>query len=71
MDEFFTKKRCDRCGGTLTGGRAMSMFNTQCICMGCAEAEKSHPDYRRAAEAERDAVSRGDRNFRGIGWPGK
>ena len=71
MDEFFTKKRCDRCGGSLDGGRTMSMFNTQCICMACAEAERKRPDYRMAAEAERAAVSRGDRDFRGIGWPGK
>ena len=28
MDEFFTKTKCDRCGGSLSGGRIMSRFNT-------------------------------------------
>ena len=36
-DHFFDAKRCDRCGADLSGGRIMSMFNTQVICMACAE----------------------------------
>ena len=30
-DEFFTKKVCDRCGGSLAEGRIMSMLNEQTI----------------------------------------
>ena len=70
MDEFFTKKRCDRCGESLAGGRTMSRFNTEVLCMECAERECQHPDYRKAADAELAAVRRGDMNFPGIGYPG-
>ena len=38
--------------------------------MACADAERKRPDYRRAVEAERDAVAHGDRNFKGIGLEG-
>lgn len=71
MDDFFRKTRCDRCRGQLVDGRTMSRFNEDTICMECAEAECRHPDYRRAAAAERAAFRRGDRNFRGIGRPTK
>ena len=67
-DEFLTKKRCDRCGGSLEGGRTMSRFNTDCICMACAEAEIRHPDYRKAVEAELAEIRKGNRNFKGIGY---
>ena len=66
-DPFFTKTRCDRCGVTLDGGRIMSMFNEQVICMACKEKEQKRPDYREAVEADLDAIRRGDRNFPGIG----
>ena len=49
MDEFLAKKKCDRCGGDLKV-RIMSRFNTDCICMKCAEEERQHPDYQLAAE---------------------
>ena len=39
--------------------------------MKCAGEERQHPDYRMAADAELAAVRSGDRNFPGIGWPGK
>ena len=55
MDDFFNKKRCDRCHGPLDGGFTMSRFNTDTICMKCAGEERQHPDYRLAADA--DAVS--------------
>ena len=67
-DEFLTKKRCDRCGGSLEGGRTMSRFNTDCICMACAEAETRHPDYQKAVEAELAEIRKGNRNFKGIGY---
>ena len=35
-DRFFTTRTCDRCGRRLDGGRTMSMFNEQTICMDCA-----------------------------------
>lgn len=67
MDTFFTQKTCDRCGASLAGGRTMSMFNTDTICMACAEAERKRPDYEAAREAERAAVRAGDRSFKGVG----
>ena len=48
----------------------MSRFNTDCICIRCAEAEKSHPDYRKAVEAEMAEIRRGNFNFKGIGYDG-
>lgn len=60
-------KQCDRCGKE-TRVRIMSVFNTDDICMECKEAEKKHPRYQEAREAEADAVRRGDYNFPGIGW---
>ena len=69
-DPFFTARRCQRCVGCLDGGRTMSMFNTQVICMACKEKEMLRPDYRDAVEAEMKAVRNGDRNFKGIGLKG-
>ena len=66
-DEFFTKKVCDRCGKPLNGVRTMSMFNTETICMVCAEAERKRPDYAAARDAEAAAVRAGDFNFKGVG----
>ena len=62
MDEFFTKTKCDRCGRSLSGGRIMSRFNTDCLCVQCEREERQHPDYGKAAEAELAAVRRGDTN---------
>ena len=69
-DEFFKATKCARCGGSLDGGRIMSRMNTDCLCMRCAEAEKSHPDYGKAIEAEIAEIRRGNYNFRGIGYDG-
>ena len=66
-DEFFTKKTCDRCGGSLEGGRTMSMFNTETICMACKEKERKLPGYDAAHAAEVAAVRGGDYNFKGVG----
>ncbi len=70
-DRFFTAKKCDRCGGSLEGGRMMSRFDTSVLCMKCIEEEKEHPDYPKAAAAELEAIRRGDMNFSGTGWLGK
>ncbi len=67
QDRFFTTKTCDRCGGSLAGGRTMSMFNEQTICMDCAANERTRSDYKKACDAEREAVRAGNRYFKGIG----
>ena len=66
MDRFFSKKACDRCGGNLAGGRTMSMYSTECICMACKKQEKARPDYKEAEQAELDAVKQGNFNYKGI-----
>ncbi len=67
-EKFFSQQKCDRCGGTLKGGRTMSRFNMDCLCLECAEAEKQHPDYQKAVEAEIAAIRNGNLNFQGIGY---
>lgn len=67
-DPFFIQTQCDRCGKSLANGRTMSRFNTQCICLACAEQERNHPRYQEAVEAERAALARGDTHFSGIGF---
>jgi len=67
-DDYLRKTRCDRCGGSLSGGRTMSMFDTATICLVCKGKERQHPDYRKALEADRDAIRHGEVNFKGIGW---
>lgn len=66
-DKFFTQKTCDRCGGSLKGGRIMSMYNTDCICMKCKKEETKRPDYEQARDADRQEVMKGNYNFKGIG----
>ena len=66
MDRFFSQKTCDRCGRSLAGGRTMSMYSTECICMACKKQEKARPDYKEAAKAELDAVNQGNFNYKGI-----
>lgn len=71
-DHFFTTKFCDRCHSSLDGkSRQMSRFNTDALCHECLEAERQHPDYQKAVDAELAALRSGNRNFEGIGWPGK
>ena len=66
MDKFYTQTFCDRCGGSLKGGRTMSRFNTDCICMECSRKEMDDPEYKAAVEAEIAEIKRGNYNFRGI-----
>ncbi len=68
MDNFFTQSKCDRCGGSLEGGRIMSMFNTDCICMACKSAERKRPDYKKALDTDREQIARGNYNYAGIGY---
>jgi len=67
MDEKY-KGFCDRCCRP-TNITIMSKFNKDIICMPCKEEEKMHPEYKKASDAELDAVKRGDYNFDGIGLP--
>ena len=66
MDRFFSQKYCDRCGGSLEGGRIMSMFNEQCICMGCKEKEIKDPEYNKAVEADHEEIRKGNFNYKGF-----
>ena len=66
MDRIFSQKTCDRCGSSLAGGRTMSMYSTECICMACKKQEKARPDYKEAAQAELDTVKQGNFNYKGI-----
>jgi hypothetical protein len=66
MDRFFSQKHCERCGGGLEGGRTMSMFNNQCICMNCKEKETKDPEYNKAVKADHDEIRKGNYNFKGI-----
>lgn len=68
-DGFFTKTHCDRCNNPLKGGRRMSRFNTETLCLDCAEKERARSDYRKAVEAERAEIQKGNYNFDGIGLP--
>ena len=68
MDDFFTQKHCDRCGGSLNEGRTMSMFNEECICMNCKNKETQRADYKKAVEADNAEIQKGNYNFSGIGY---
>ena len=50
MDNFFKNNTCERCGAS--GTFTMSRFNTERICLSCAEKEKKHPRYQEAVDAE-------------------
>lgn len=66
-DRFFTQTTCDRCGGSLADGRIMSMYNEDCICMGCKRKETQRDDYNKAIEADHAEIRKGNYNFKGIG----
>ena len=67
-DRFFTQTTCDRCGGSLAGGRIMSMYNEDCICMECKRKETQRDDYSKAIEADHAEIRKGNYNFKGIGY---
>lgn len=68
IDRFFTQKLCDRCNGSLEGGRTMSMFNEDCICMKCKAKEQELADYDKAVKADHEEIKKGNFNFKGIGY---
>jgi len=59
---------CNRCGKKVNV-LAMSMFNTQMICIDCEKKEIIHPDYEKAAATELSQLQDGNYNFEGIGLP--
>lgn len=67
MDNFFRKKYCDRCSGSLENGRIMSMYNEDCICMDCKKEERKRDDYQTAVQADIEQIRKGNYNFNGIG----
>lgn len=68
-DPFFDKTKCDRCGSSLKDGRMQSMFNEDCLCMNCIEAERKLPEYGEAVKADHAEIRRENFNFKGIGYP--
>lgn len=44
----------------------MSMFNEQCICLNCAEAEQKDPEYQKAIEADHAEIRKGNYNYKGL-----
>lgn len=66
MDRFFVQRYCKRCGKDLKHGRIMSMFNTDCICLECADKEKEDKDYNKAVDADTHQIKQGNYNFKGI-----
>jgi len=60
-----TCQRCDKPSSVMTG----SYFNTDWICISCAEKERLHPDYEMAKKIENEQVRKGNYNFPGIGKP--
>lgn len=66
MDKFFTQTHCNRCGGSLKGGRIMSMYNTDCICLSCKEKESNRADYDEAVKADHEEIKKGNYNYKGI-----
>lgn len=67
MDRFYTQTACDRCGGSLSEGRTLSMYNRQCICMDCKQKETQRADYAAAVAADHEEIRRGNYDFDGIG----
>lgn len=65
INEFLHQERCSRCGGPLAT-RTMSRMNEDVLCMDCAEAEKGHPRYQEAVDAEIEQVKAGNYNYPGL-----
>ena len=62
---------CVRCGCATNGVTTMSMFNEDVICMPCKEKERNHPNYKKAVNADIEAIKGGNYNFKGIAPKGK
>lgn len=66
MDRFLNKKCCDRCKESLKGGRILSMFNEDVLCMSCKDKETKDPEYKKAVEADHEEIKKGNYRFKGI-----
>ena len=66
MDKFFSQKHCDRCKGSLKGGRIMSMFSEDVLCMTCKDKETKDPEYKKAVEADHEEIKKRNFNYKGI-----
>jgi hypothetical protein len=66
MDKFFSQKHCDRCEGSLKGGRIMSMFSEDVLCMTCKDKETKDPEYKKAVEVDHEEIKKGNFNYKGI-----
>ena len=65
INQFLSQEKCSRCEGLLTI-RTMSKMNEDILCMDCAEAEKAHPRYQEAADAEIEQIIAGNYNYPGL-----
>ena len=45
----------------------MSMFNEDCICLGCKDAETKEKNYDKAVQADHEQIRQGNYNFKGVG----
>ena len=61
-------RRLEVRSGSLDGGRILSMYNEQTICITCKEKEQQRADYRKAVEADHAEIRKGNYNFQGIAW---
>lgn len=64
-DEYLSQETCSRCGGPLKV-RSMSRMNEDVLCLNCMDAEKAHPNYQEAVEAELEQVKAGNYNYPGL-----
>lgn len=64
-DKFLSQEKCSRCGSPLTI-RILSRMNEEILCLHCAEAEKAHPRYQEAVEAELEQVKAENYNYPGL-----
>ena len=63
VNTFFIQKSCDRCRGSLNGGRSMSFFTKQTLCMECSAKE----DEIRKRIREQDGDLNADLKYEGVG----
>lgn len=61
-------ERCARCAKEITVS-IVSRFNTDVICLGCADKERAHPQYANAVAREEEEICHGNLKFRGVGKP--
>ena len=59
-------KFCARCGASLNDGYVLSMLNMDYICMDCKDAERQSRMYKKAHDAENEAVKKGNVNYQGL-----